>query len=82
MDSIFKSRRAVALLLATLLAIPAAAEEPTTLLNVSYDVTREFYKEYNAAFIAHWQQTAGQALAALWNLTSVEPPESTAATPG
>jgi hydrogenase maturation protein HypF len=25
---------------------------------------------------------AGQALAALWNLTSVEPPESTAATPG
>ena len=63
MDSIFKSRRAVALLLATLLAIPAAAEEPTTLLNVSYDVTREFYKEYNAAFIAHWQQTAGQALA-------------------
>ncbi len=33
------------------------------LLNVSYDVTREFYKEFNPAFIAHWQQAAGQTLA-------------------
>ena len=24
-----------------------------TLLNVSYDVAREFYKDYNAAFVAH-----------------------------
>ncbi|HKX95120.1 MAG TPA: sulfate ABC transporter substrate-binding protein, partial [Methylibium sp.] len=28
------------------------------LLNVSYDVSREFYKDYNAAFAAHWQKTA------------------------
>ena len=26
-----------------------------TLLNVSYDVAREFYKDYNAAFIAHYK---------------------------
>jgi sulfate transport system substrate-binding protein len=47
------------------LAVPFAAQaaEPTTLLNASYDVTREFYKEYNAAFIAHWQQATGQTLA-------------------
>lgn len=27
---------------------------PTSLLNVSYDVTREFYSDYNAAFARHW----------------------------
>jgi sulfate/thiosulfate-binding protein len=33
-----------------------------TLLNVSYDVTREFYKEFNPAFVAHWEKTAGVKL--------------------
>ena len=33
-----------------------------TLLNVSYDVSREFYKEYNAAFAAHWKKTTGEVL--------------------
>ncbi|MBC7718970.1 MAG: substrate-binding domain-containing protein, partial [Chitinophagaceae bacterium] len=32
----------------------------TTLLNVSYDVAREFYKDYNAAFIAHYKKTTGK----------------------
>lgn len=41
---------------------PAFAAEPVTLLNVSYDVTREFYKDYNAAFAAHWLATTGQAV--------------------
>src|SRR5262245_3020600 len=41
--------------------IPAAAA-PTTLLNVSYDVSREFYKEYNTLFIANWKKTGGQDL--------------------
>jgi sulfate transport system substrate-binding protein len=31
-----------------------------TLLNVSYDPTRELYQDYNAAFARHWQETAGQ----------------------
>ncbi len=39
----------------------AAAAGPT-LLNVSYDVSREFYKDYNAAFAAHWKKTAGEDL--------------------
>ncbi|MFO7339147.1 MAG: sulfate ABC transporter substrate-binding protein [Lysobacteraceae bacterium] len=30
------------------------------LLNVSYDPTRELYREFNAAFARHWQQTRGQ----------------------
>jgi ABC-type sulfate transport system substrate-binding protein len=32
-----------------------AAAAPNTLLNVSYDPTREFYQEFNAAFSRHWQ---------------------------
>ena len=31
----------------------ARSQQRQTLLNVSYDVSREFYKEYNALFIAH-----------------------------
>lgn len=34
----------------------------TTLLNVSYDPTRELYQDFNAAFIKHWQQQGGEAL--------------------
>lgn len=34
----------------------------TTLLNVSYDVTREFYKDYNAAFAAHWRAETGETV--------------------
>lgn len=32
----------------------------TTLLNVSYDPTRELYKDFNAAFSKHWQAKTGQ----------------------
>ncbi len=30
------------------------------ILNVSYDPTRELYKEYDAAFTRHWQETTHQ----------------------
>jgi len=30
------------------------------LLNVSYDVAREFYKDYNVAFARHWKASAGE----------------------
>ncbi len=39
------------------------AEEPVTLLNVSYDVTREFYNEYNPLFIKYWQGKSGETVA-------------------
>ena len=32
------------------------------LLNVSYDVTREFYQEYNRLFAAHWKEKTGQTV--------------------
>lgn len=52
--------------LAAVAALAAGAVAPAhadvTLLNVSYDVTREFYKDYNAAFIKHWKQTAGETV--------------------
>ncbi|HNZ89843.1 MAG TPA: sulfate ABC transporter substrate-binding protein, partial [Acidovorax sp.] len=45
-------------LLATLaLAASGASMAQQTLLNVSYDVAREFYKDYNAAFAAHYKKT-------------------------
>ena len=39
-------------------ATPAHAD--TSLLNVSYDPTREFYQEYNAAFAKYWQGKANE----------------------
>lgn len=51
------------LLAALALASPWALAQPgPTLLNVSYDVSREFYKDYNAVFAAHWKKTAGEDL--------------------
>jgi sulfate/thiosulfate-binding protein len=36
------------------------ASAPVTLLNVSYDPTREFYVDYNREFAKHWKETHGQ----------------------
>jgi sulfate transport system substrate-binding protein len=47
--------------LAALQALPAWAAGPV-LLNVSYDVSREFYKDFNTAFAAHWKKTTGEAV--------------------
>ena len=49
------------LLLATaLMTAPMLFAAPTTLLNVSYDPTRELYDDYNQAFAAHWKQKTGK----------------------
>ncbi len=37
----------------------AAASKEITLLNVSYDPTRELYVDFNAAFAKHWKSTTG-----------------------
>ena len=42
-------------------AIDAAPKE-RTLLNVSYDPTRELYQTVNAAFAKHWQERTGERL--------------------
>ncbi len=41
------------------LVIPVQAAE-VSLLNVSYDPTRELYQDFNKAFAEHWKKTAGQ----------------------
>ena len=38
----------------------AAAQGPVEILNVSYDPTRELYKEYNGAFTQYWADRCGQ----------------------
>ncbi len=38
----------------------AAAPQDQTLLNVSYDPTRELYQEINAAFVQRWRAQTGQ----------------------
>ncbi|MHB8862799.1 MAG: sulfate ABC transporter substrate-binding protein, partial [Pirellulaceae bacterium] len=57
------------LALGTLLALIGCRDQPRnssdprapiTLLNVSYDPTREFYQEFNTSFSKYWQQTRGQ----------------------
>jgi sulfate transport system substrate-binding protein len=40
----------------------ASAQAAPSLLNVSYDVSREFYKDFNTAFAAHWQKRTGQSV--------------------
>ncbi len=40
----------------------ATARADATLLNVSYDPTRELYADYNALFAKHWQETHGEAV--------------------
>ncbi len=40
----------------------ATAHAQTTLLNVSYDPTRELYKDFNAAFARYWKAKTGEAV--------------------
>src|SRR5215204_3476889 len=58
MKNIFRGLAATAM--ATLLLAAPAARAATTLLNVSYDPTRELYQDYNKAFVAYWKQKSGQ----------------------
>lgn len=58
------SRRAslsLGLSLAAAAAIPAFAAD-VTLLNVSYDPTRELYQDYNIAFAKHWKTETGDTV--------------------
>ncbi|RCI72217.1 sulfate ABC transporter substrate-binding protein, partial [Pseudomonas aeruginosa] len=47
-------------LLAAGLALGGAAHAAQPLLNVSYDVMRDFYKEYNPAFQKYWKAEKGE----------------------
>src|SRR5690606_9065922 len=51
-----------ALSLLLTLAAGAAFAREFRLLNVSYDPTRELYRDFNAAFARHWQETRGDTV--------------------
>ena len=46
----------------TLVGLVVHAQPTVSLLNVSYDPTRELYAEYNAAFIKDWKAKTGQTV--------------------
>jgi sulfate transport system substrate-binding protein len=46
--------------IAALIAASGFNASAQTLLNASYDVAREFYKDYNVAFVAHYKKTTGK----------------------
>jgi sulfate transport system substrate-binding protein len=55
-----------ALLLTAMVAVagaaPMAASADTTLLNVSYDPTRELYDQYNKLFTDYWKKKTGETV--------------------
>src|SRR3982751_5135774 len=57
----FPLARRLAVVAASVLGLcaPAIAKD-VTLLNVSYDPTRELYQEYNAAFAKYWKAKSGK----------------------
>jgi sulfate transport system substrate-binding protein len=48
------------LALTAALSLAGLVAQAQTLLNASYDVAREFYKDYNSAFVAHYKKTTGK----------------------
>ena len=59
----FSVVRRLALLGTVALAAGAVQAKDLTLLNVSYDPTRELYVDFNKAFAAHWKARTGDSVA-------------------
>ncbi len=53
---------AFAILMLGSIAFAGAAAPPATILNVSYDPTRELYDDYNAVFARYWKAKTGQSV--------------------
>ncbi|TDH59144.1 sulfate ABC transporter substrate-binding protein [Dankookia rubra] len=56
------TRRGTLLGAAALASRQAMAQGTVTLLNVSYDPTREFYRDFGNVFAAHWKAQTGQTI--------------------
>jgi sulfate transport system substrate-binding protein len=54
--------RTLAVIAALLVTAQGAAAKDVTLLNVSYDPTRELYVDFNKAFAAHWKARSGDTV--------------------
>ncbi len=55
-------KRLMAIALATTVLLAPALRAESTLLNVSYDPTRELYDDYNKAFAQHWKTKTGKEI--------------------
>jgi sulfate/thiosulfate-binding protein len=53
-------KKLILLVLVMGLALPVVVRADVTLLNASYDPTREFFKDFNAAFARYWKGRTGQ----------------------
>lgn len=60
MKKTYLSKLAVTIFLGIGLVTSSLADQ--TILNVSYDPTRELYQDYNKAFISHWKKKTGEDL--------------------
>ena len=56
------ARRLIVVAAAILAVCGPALAKDVTILNVSYDPTRELYQEYNAAFAKHWKAKTGDTV--------------------
>jgi sulfate/thiosulfate-binding protein len=54
--------RRLAVAAAAILSIASTASADTTILNVSYDPTRELYQAIDASFAAYWKKTTGETV--------------------
>src|SRR5688572_19998347 len=59
---LYSLARFTGLLVLVLSLSGSAVAKEIKLLNVSYDVTREFYQDYNTAFAAHWKKETGDTV--------------------
>ncbi len=50
----------ILLLISVVVFASSAWAKPVTLLNVSYDSTRELYEDYNKAFASYWKEKTGE----------------------
>jgi len=62
MDQSVLTRRTATAVMLSVLATRRSGAAETTLLNVSYDPTRELYRDINRAFIAGWKNRTGQQI--------------------
>lgn len=54
--------KSITLLSAAAMLSASALAAEVTILNASYDVSREFYKSYNPVFVKYWKQKSGDDL--------------------
>ena len=62
LQSFQAARKARSLAVGAVLLLATAAQADVTLLNVSYDPTRELFAAYNKAFAAHWLKETGETV--------------------